>query len=165
MEASTPAPDPVAKSNKTVMIVLGSILLVVVLGLIVFFVTRTSEEDKALQAVCTSRADVQKRVESLASTNVGNFTVNGVKSDVSAIINDLKTIKDNESKLNPDRKQEISAANEQFGNEVKSILGELGTSLSLNNAQQKLEAAGQQLVESYKQTLAPVDCSGVDIGS
>lgn len=165
MEASTPNPDPVAKSNKTVAIVLGSILLVVVLGLIVFFVTRTSEEDKALQAVCSARADIQKRVDSLASTTVTNFTVNGFKDDVTAISNDLKTIKDNEAKLNPNRKQEIQQANQQFSDAVTSTLRGLGTSLSIENAQAKLKTAGQQLVSSYKETLQPVDCSGVDTTS
>ncbi len=165
MEASTPAPDPVAKSNRTVMIVLGSILLVVVLGLIVFFVTRTSKEEKALQAVCTARQDIQTRVDNLASTTVTNFTVDGFKSDVNGIVQDLKTIKDNQADLDPDRKQQIQQANEQFGSEVSSTLRSLGTSLSLENAQAKLKSAGEQLVESYKTTLQPVDCSGVDTSS
>lgn len=162
MEASTPAPDPVAKSNRTVLIVLGSILLVVALGLIVFFVTRTSQEEKALQAVCSARADIQNRVDNLASTTVTNFTVDGFKSDVNGIVNDLKTIKDNQSELDVDRKQQIQQATEQFGSEVSSTLRSLGTSLSLENAQAKLKTAGQQLIDSYKATLQPVDCSGVD---
>lgn len=165
MEASQPTPDPVAKSNKTVAIVLGSVLLVVVLGLVVFFVTRTSEEEKALQAVCTAREDIQTRVENLASTTVTNFTVDGFKEDVNGIANDLKTIKNNEAKLKPDRKQQIQQANEQFGSEVSSTLRSLGTSLSIDNAQEKLKSAGQELVQTYKQTLEPVDCSGVDTGS
>lgn len=162
MEASSPSPDPVAKSNKTVLIVLGSILLVVVLGLAVYFATRTSEEDKALQAVCTARQDIQTRVDRLASTTVANFTLNGFKADVSGIANDLQTIKANESKLKPNRKQEIQQANAQFSSAVTSTLKSLGTSLSLENAQTKLTEAGKQLVDSYKSTLQPVDCSGVD---
>ena len=165
MEASTPQPDPVAKSNRTVFIVIGSLLVVVLLGLLVFFLTRESEEDKALQAVCTSRADIQKRVESLASTNVTNFTLNGFKENVQGISNDVSTIRSNQSKLNPDRKQEIQAANQQFETAVTTALKGLGTSLSLSNVQDKLKTAGQELVSSYKSTLEPVDCSGVDISS
>ncbi|MGK2877586.1 MAG: hypothetical protein ACSLFF_03255 [Solirubrobacterales bacterium] len=165
MESSAPQPDPVSKSNKTVFLVLGSLLVVIALGLIVFFVTRESEEEKALTAVCTARADIQKRVESLASTTVTNFTLNGFKENVSGISNDVATIRDNEAKLNPDRKQEIQAANQQFETAVTDTLKSLGTSLSLSNAQDKLKAAGQELVNSYKETLEPVDCSSVDISS
>lgn len=165
MEASTPPADPVAKSNRTVLLVLGSLLVVILLGLVVFFVTRESEEEKALQAVCSSRADIQKRVESLASTNVTNFTLNGFKENVQGISNDVATIRKNESKLHPDRKQEIQAANQQFEDAVTTSLKSLGTSLSLSNVQDKLKTAGEDLVNSYKTSLEPVDCSGVDISS
>lgn len=170
MEASTPTPspsstDPVAKSNKTVMIILGSILLVVVLGIVVYFVTRTSEQDKALQAVCTARQDIKTRIDRLASTNVANFTLNGFKADVNGIAEDLQTIKANQDKLEPNRKQQIQTANSQFGSAVTSTLKSLGTSLSLENAQSKLTQAGKQLVNSYQQSLEPIDCSGVDTGS
>lgn len=169
MEASAPAPDPVAQNqssgNKTIFIVLGSLLVVIILGLVVFFVTRESEEEKALQAVCSSRADIQKRVESLASTNVTNFTLNGFKENVQGISNDVATIRANESKLNPNRKQEIQAANQRFEDAVTTSLKSLGTSLSLSNVQDKLKTAGQDLVNSYKTTLEPVDCSGVDISN
>jgi hypothetical protein len=165
MEASTPQPAAVGNSNKTVFVVVGSLLVVVVLGLIVYFATRQSEEDKALQAVCTSRADIQKRVGALASTTVTNFTLNGFKENVQGIANDVSTIRTNQAKLKPDRKQEIQAANQAFESSVTTTLKSLGTSLSISNAQAKLKTAGEQLVNSYKQTLQPVDCSGVDISS
>lgn len=165
MEASQPAPDPVAKSNKTVAIVLGSILVVVALGLIAYFATRQSPEEKALAAVCTARADIQQRVENLSSMTVSNFTLNGFKADVNGIANDLKTIKNNQAELKPDRRAQIQQANSQFGSAVTSTLKSLGTSLSLENAEAKLKTAGQQLVDTYKTTLQPVDCSGVDIGN
>lgn len=162
MEASEPKSDPVARSNRTVLLILGSVLVVVLLGVIVFLVTRTSEEEKALQAVCGARQDIAERVDRLAATNVANFTLDGFRADVSGIGNDLRTIKENEPKLGVDRKQQITQANQQFGSEISNVLSTLGRSLSLENAEAKLKTAGQQLVESYKQTLAPVDCSGVD---
>lgn len=165
MEASTPAPDPAKKSNKIVGIVLGSILVVVALGLIVFFATRESEEEKALQAVCTSRADIQKRVNDLANTTVTNFTLDGFKENVQGISNDVATIRSESKKLNPNRKQQIQQANQQFETAVTTTLKSLGTSLSISNAQAKLKTAGQQLISSYKQSLEPVDCSGVDISN
>jgi flagellar basal body-associated protein FliL len=163
MEAASPTPDPVTKSNKTVLIVLGSILLVVVLGLAVFFATRSSAEEKALQAACTARADIADRVESLASTSITNFTVNGVKNDVTAIYSDLKTIQANESKLHKNRRQEFKQANQEFATAIKSTLSDLGTNLSIDNAADKLATAGKELISSYKETLEPVDCSGVKL--
>lgn len=165
MEASAPQGDPVAGSNRIAWIIVGSLFVVVALGLIVYFATRESPEEKALQAVCTARADIEARVESLASTTVTNFTLNGFKENVNGIASDLKTIKDNQANLEPNRKQQIQQANQQFEQEVTSTLKSLGTSLSIDNAQQKLETAGRQLIDSYKQTLKPVDCSGVDIGT
>ena len=166
MEASTPAPaapDPSRMSNKIVALILGAVLAVVALGLIVFFVTRESSEEKALQAICKSKADIQTRVGDLAATTITNFTLDGFKANVQGINNDVATIRANYKELNPDRKQEIQAANQQFADSVTSTLKSLGTSLSIDNATQKLTDAGQQLVSSYRTTLAPVDCAGVDI--
>lgn len=163
MEASTPPSAPAAKSKKPVFLVLGSLLAVIVLGAVVYFATHTSKEDKALQAVCASRADIKDRVNALASTTVANFTLDGFKQNVGAISSDLSTIRANQSKLEPSRKQQVQAANQQFANSVTTTLKSLGTSLSISNAQEKLKAAGQELVSSYQQTLQPVDCSGVDI--
>lgn len=168
MESSSPAPDPVtpdpvSKSNKTVLLVVGSLLVVVVLALVVYFVTRTSPEEKALQAVCTARQDISKRVDSLAQTTLANFTLEGFKADLNGIKNDVQIIQENEAKLKPNRKQQIQQANQEFKSEVSSILSQLGRSLSLENAKDKLETAGTDLVASYQRTLALADCSGVKI--
>ncbi|MFT4049252.1 MAG: hypothetical protein QM648_05360 [Solirubrobacterales bacterium] len=169
MEASAPSPDPVAdpvsQSNKIVLIVFGSILAVAALGLVVYFATHTSKEEKALQAVCTARADIATRVQNLASTTVTNFTVDGFKDDVNGIASDLKTIKNNQADLGVDRKAQIQQANAKFGSAVTGILKSFGTSLSIANAKEKFQTAGQQLIASYKQTLEPVDCTGIKLGS
>ena len=164
MEASPPAQDPVKKSNRTVLYIFGGLLLIVAIVAGVFLLTRQSEEEKALEAVCTSRADIAKRVDNIASTGITDFTVNGFKENISGIQNDLKTIKANDAKLNPNRKQEIQSATTEFTNSLTSIAKNLGTDLSLSNAQTKLEQAGTELVSSYKASLEPVDCSGVDTG-
>jgi hypothetical protein len=165
MEASGPTPDPVKKSNKIVFYVLGAVLAIVIVVAAVLLLTKQSESEKALAAVCTSRADIEKRVNSLASTSITNFTVNGFKENINGIQTDLNTIKDNQSKLEPNRKAQIEAANTAFTNSLKSTASDLGTSLSVSNAKAKITAAGQQLVASYKSTLQPVDCNGVDTSS
>lgn len=165
MEASTPTPgpSPTQKSNKIVGLVLGAVLAVVALGLVVFFVTRESPEEKALQAVCKARADIQTRVDDLAATTLTNFTLDGFKANVEGIRNDVATIRTNEKELGVDRRADIKAANQQFTTSLTTTLKSLGTSLSIDNAKEKLTQSGQELVSAYKQTLQPIDCTGVDI--
>jgi flagellar basal body-associated protein FliL len=156
---------PESKSNKTVFIVVGGLLLVAVLAVAVYFLTKESKEEKALQAVCGARQDIKAKVVSLATTTPQTFTLEKFKSDVTGITDDLETIKTNEAKLKPNRKQEIQAANEQFKDALTTTITGLGTSISVKNAKTKFAEAGQELITSYKNTLEPVDCTGVDTGS
>lgn len=162
MEASAPAPEPAKSSNRVVALILGSVLVVLLLGAVVYFATHESEEDQAMQAICASRADIQTRVAALASTTVANFSLDDFKANVQGISNDVATIRSNYPKARPDARAQLQQANQQFETAVTTTLKSLGTSLSLSNAKDKLKTAGQQLVTSYKDTLEPVDCSGVD---
>jgi hypothetical protein len=154
-----------ASNRKVLPLIIGSLIAVIVLGAVVYFATRTSKEDEALQAVCGARADIKSRVTDLASTTITNFTLEGFKENVSGITNDVGVIRAAQADLKPNRKAEIQAANQQFESAITTTLKSLGTSLSITNAQEKLKTAGQELISTYKETLAPVDCSGVDVGS
>lgn len=165
MEASAPNSDPVKKSNRTVLYAVLGLIAIALVVVAVLLLTQKSEEEKALEAVCTSRADIAKRVDSIASTAITDFTVNGFKENITGIQNDLKTIRANQEKLNPDRKGQIESATTQFTNSLTEIANNLGTNLSISNVTQKVEQAGSDLVTSYKAALEPVDCSGVDTGS
>lgn len=169
MEASAPtppaAPDPVAKSNRMAMYILGGLVIIVAIVAAVFFFGKESKEDKALQAVCDARADIQQRVNSLVTTQPSDFTLNGFKEDVAAIQADIKTIQDNEAELGVDRKQEVQQASQQFVSTIRSTAGSLLTSTSINDAQDKLQAAASDLATGYKAALEPIDCSGVDAPS
>lgn len=165
VEASATTPDPVKTSNRRVLYFFLAVIAVAIVVVAVLLLTKKSDSEKALEAVCTSRADIQKRVNSLASTSITNFTVNGFKENISGIQTDVNTIKNNENKLNPNRKAEINAANTAFTNSLKSTASNLGANLSLTNAKDKISTAGEQLVQSYKTTLQPVDCDGVDTSS
>jgi uncharacterized protein HemX len=154
---------PPAKGSKTALLVLGSLLAVVILGAVVYFATRTSKEYEALQAVCSARADIKTRVNDLASTTVTTFTLEGFKENVGGITNDVSIIRAAQAELKPNRKAEIKAANQQFESAITTTLKGLGSGLSAENAEDKLKSAGQELVSTYKATLEPVDCNGVDI--
>jgi type VI protein secretion system component VasK len=169
MEASTPAPesaptpDPVSSSNKTVAIIAGVVLVVVAVGLIIFFATRQSEEEKALQAVCTSRAEIEQSVTELSGTNVGNFSIDNVKSELDTIRNGIKTIQANEPKLGVDRRAQIKAANQAMANSIKQAANDFIVTSSVNETTANLKAAGQDLVDAYNQSLQPIDCTGVEL--
>lgn len=169
MEASTPAPesaptpDPVASSNRTVAVIAGLALIVVAVGLIIFFATRTSEEEKALQAVCTSRAEIEESVTELSGTNVGNFSVESVKEELQTIKDGVKTIDANEPKLGVDRRAQIKAANQAMANSISQAAKDFVVTTSVNETVTNLKQAGQDLVDAYNQSLQPIDCSGVKI--
>lgn len=162
MEASTPAPDPVGSSNKKVFIGLGVLILVIVAVVAIVLLTRESEEEKALTAVCDARQDIQENVQEIAGLSVTNFTLNGFRESVEDIRADVKTIQENRAKLNPDRKQEVEQANQAFQTAFTDTIQGLGTDISIDNAKSKLSQAGSDLVAAYQSAYGPVDCSGVD---
>ena len=118
-----------------------------------------SDEEKALNQVCDARADIEKQVNELSSLTLTTATVDGIKGNLNAIENDLKEIKDAEGDLNDQRKQEVQAANQAFSEQVQTVVKDLGTSTSISGAQSQLQSSLQQLSQSYKQTLEPIDCS------
>lgn len=176
MEASTPPPtqppastppatppaDPVAKSNKQALYIIVGLLAVVGVILAVVLLGGESKEDKALAAVCGARADIQKTVDGMVTTDFANFTLDQFKNDVASIQSNLKTIKDNEAELGVDRRQEVKQATDQFTSTIRSTAGSLLTSTSLNDAQEKLQTAASDLATGYRAALEPVDCSGVE---
>jgi hypothetical protein len=118
-----------------------------------------SDEEKAQNDVCDARADIQKRVNSLANLDLSTATVEGVQDDVQGIQDDLNKIADAQGDLSDERRQEVESANKQFKAELNSIAEGLTSNLSLSGAEEKLRSAAQQLADSYQQTFAKIDCS------
>jgi hypothetical protein len=118
-----------------------------------------SKEDKAKSQVCDARADIQKQVNTLSGMTLSTATVNGVSSSLKSIQSSLGKIKDAQGDLNGSRKQQVQEANQQFADSVKSIAQTVGRSLSLSAAGTQLKDATTKLADSYRQTLAKVDCS------
>ena len=117
-----------------------------------------SKADKAKSQVCDARADISKQVNELKGLTLATATVDGVKQNVQAIQDDLGKIKDAQSDLNAERKQQVQTANQAFTQQVKSIASSVGKSLSLSEAGTQLKTAASQLATSYEQTLGKIDC-------
>jgi len=120
-----------------------------------------SSQEKAQSQVCSAIADIKTQVDSLKSLTTSTITVDAVKSDVSAISNDIQTIVSAVPELANDKKAQVQAANETFKTQVQGIVSNLTSNLSLSNAKTQLSAAVTSLETSYKDTLQTVDCSSV----
>jgi hypothetical protein len=117
-----------------------------------------SEEDKAKTRVCDARADLQEHVEELGNLSLADATVDGVKSNLDAIGNDLQKMTDAQGDLTGTRKDEVEQATQQFTSEVKSIASSLGSTTSLNAAASQLKEAFQELETSYEESFSKIDC-------
>jgi Tfp pilus assembly protein PilP len=118
-----------------------------------------SSEDKAKKQVCNARSDLQLQINDLKNLTLSTVSADGVKSSLSSIKDDLQQIKDAQGNLNADRKSQVQQATQTFESQVKSIVQSVGSSTSGSDAKTQLQSATQQLVASYQQSLAKVDCS------
>ena len=118
-----------------------------------------SKEDKAKASVCNARADIRKQIDHLKSLTPTTATIEDVQSSLTAIGSDLSKMKDAQGDLSGDRKQQVQNATKTFESQVKDITSKAVKSLSLSDAEEQLTSALQQLVNSYRQTLQPIDCS------
>ena len=118
-----------------------------------------SEEEQAQDAVCDSRASIQKQVDKLSGLTLGTATAASVGESLSAIRDDLEQIGQAQGDLNDERKQQVESANSEFTSQLKSIAKNLGSSLSLSGAKEQFQAAVKQLADTYRQSFARVDCS------
>ena len=118
-----------------------------------------SAADKAKGQVCSARADINKQIDYLKGLTLKTATTTGVKNSLKAIGGDLTKIKDAQPQLNAERKQQVQSANQAFRTELESVVNNIGTNLSISNAEAQLKTAVQQLAQSYQQTLAAINCA------
>jgi hypothetical protein len=117
-----------------------------------------SAADKAQTQVCDARADLNKQVDTLASLTPATATGDAVSGAVDAIKNDLTKISDAQGDLNDERKQQVESANQEFSAQLKTVAGDLGSSLSASGAKAAVQSAGKELKTSYQQTFAAIEC-------
>jgi hypothetical protein len=117
-----------------------------------------SDEEKAKADVCDARDDIQANVKELQNLTLGTATTDKVRSSLNAIKNDLQKIVDAQGDLSDSQKQQVEKANEAFKSKVKALAGDVGRSVSIEDAAKQLESDFAELATTYQQSFAPIDC-------
>ena len=118
-----------------------------------------SKQETAQSNVCDAKAGIQKQVNELEGLTASTVTLDGVKSSLQSIGDDLTKLKDAQVDLSGDRKDEAENAWQTFRTEVKSIRENLLTSLSAADAKQQLTSSFDNLAASFRTAFGPVDCT------
>ena len=111
-----------------------------------------------LSDVCDARADIQKNVKELQGLTLGTATVDKVRSNVDAIKSDLSKIADAQGKLSDSQRKQIEQANETFKSKVQALAGDVGKSVSIQDAVTRLKSDFADLAATYQQSFARFDC-------
>jgi hypothetical protein len=118
-----------------------------------------SKEDDAMAAVCSARDGISKQVDELQSLTLTTATTSAVTDGLQAIGQDLTTIRESRAELSADRREEVQAANDAFGDQVGELAGTVGRTLSIEGAAAQLDSSLKQLAASYRDTFGQLDCS------
>ena len=120
-----------------------------------------SAQEKAKAQVCGARANISKEITKLSELPISPNLPSEIKSGAEAIGKNLTTIKNEQDKLAPARKEQVQTASRKFADEVSSIVNGLLSTKSLNliTADSQLKSAAIELKGSYKAALAPINCS------
>jgi hypothetical protein len=156
---STDTPEARGSSRRLRSLARRPLLLVVVLvPALALAACGQSAADKAKSQVCSARTDINKQLNYLQGLTLATATTTGIQNSLEAIGNDLTKIKDAQPQLNAERKQQVQSANQAFRSELETVVNNIGTNVSLSNAETRLKTAVQQLAQSYKQTFAAINC-------
>ena len=117
-----------------------------------------SAQDQAARQVCTARADIQTQVDTLTTLSAGSATKADVTSTLDAITTDLQKIKDAQTDLSPERKQQVQDATTAFGTQLKDIVRETVAGLATTDAKTQAENAAASLKSAVTESLQPIDC-------
>jgi hypothetical protein len=118
-----------------------------------------SDEEKAQNAVCDARADIQEHVDELANLTITSASIDQVTNNLKAIRDDLGKIAEQQDQLDPDRQQEVEQAGQQFRSELGEVAGDVvaGTT-SGEDAGARVSSALDGLAKSFTEAYGPVDC-------
>lgn len=118
-----------------------------------------SKEQKAEKSVCAARADIKTRITTLQSVTPSVASVPQIKTEATAIVEDLKKIREAIPDLAPARKEEATKATELFAKQAGEAVEALKGGTSLSSVETQVKAALNGLVKSYESALAPIKCS------
>jgi hypothetical protein len=118
-----------------------------------------SEEEKAQNAVCDARADIEKRVDDLASLTVTSVSIDRVTNNLEAIGNDLEKIAAERDDLSSEQRSAVEEAGQQFSSEVEATARDVVSgATSGEEAGERIGAALDDLARSFRDAYGPVDC-------
>jgi hypothetical protein len=115
-------------------------------------------EDEARAQVCEARDEITAQVDQLEQLTPATLTADAVSEGVEEIRRSLENIGDAREDLGDDRREEIESATEAFTTEVRDVGSTILQSTSVEEARSRLGVAVDQLVDSYRSTLARIDC-------
>ncbi len=118
-----------------------------------------SKEQKAEKKVCAAKSDISSQLTSLKSLPLAPSSLEQAKTDVTAISEDVKKIKEAAPDLAQPRRQEVEKATEQFGKQASEATEGLKSGGSLSAAQSQVKTALTQLAGAYSAALEPIKCS------
>jgi Tfp pilus assembly protein PilP len=118
-----------------------------------------SKEEKAEKKVCTARSDIKTRVTALQALTPTTASVSKIKTEVTGIVEDLKTIRSAIPELTPSRREEVTKATEDFSKQASEAIGSLKTTGSIASVESEIKTALGGLGKAYETALAPLKCS------
>lgn len=132
-------------------VVLASAALLVACG--------ESEEEKAQNSVCDARADIERRVDDLASLTITTVSIEQVTNNLEAIQDDLEKIAAERDDLAPEQRREVEEAGDQFRSELETTARDLVSgATSGEEAGARIGTALDDLARSFSEAYGPVDC-------
>jgi major membrane immunogen (membrane-anchored lipoprotein) len=118
-----------------------------------------SDEEKAQNAVCDARADIEKRVDDLASLDVTSVSIDRVTNNLEAIGEDLEKIAAEREDLSSEQRRAVEQAGEQFSSEVEATARDVVSGATGGEeAGQRIGAALDDLATAFRDAYGPVDC-------
>ena len=118
-----------------------------------------SEEEKAQDRVCDARADIEKRVDDLASLTVTSVSIDRVTNNLEAIRDDLEKIAAEREDLSSEQRRAVEQAGEQFRSELEATARDVVSgATSGEEAGQRIGAALDDLANAFRDAYGPVDC-------
>ena len=119
-----------------------------------------SEEEKAQNAVCDARADIEKRVDDLAGLTITSASIDQVRNNLEAIRDDLEKIAAEQGDLEPERRQDVEEAGKRFRSQLQTTAKDfVSGATSGEEAGASLGSALDELAKSFRKAYAPVDCA------
>ena len=79
-----------------------------------------SQEQKAQKAICGARSNIEKSVKSLEGITLSVSSVDQLKQTYDSIKSNVQVIRDNAGKLSGARKQKVTSAVDEFGQEPRA---------------------------------------------